>query len=122
MRFVADESCDFCVVTALRRAGHDVAAIVEVSPGADDSSVLDVSRTQRRVLLTEDKDFGLLAYAGGHETAGVILIRFPAHARSSLGRSVVDSVAELGDRLAASFTVIEPGRARLSKPPSASDE
>lgn len=33
MRFLADESCDFGVVRALRAAGHDVKAVVEDSPG-----------------------------------------------------------------------------------------
>lgn len=117
MRFLADESCDSVVIAALRQAHHDVSAIAETTPGTDDERVLEVARGERRVLLTEDKDFGLLAYAGGHETAGVILIRFPATARGSLGPSVVDVVAELGDRLATAFVVVEPGRARVSKPP-----
>jgi hypothetical protein len=29
VRFVADESCDFAVVRALRSAGHDVVAVAE---------------------------------------------------------------------------------------------
>ena len=78
MRLLADESCDFTVVSALRSAGHDVTAIAEISPSAEDAPVLAMARTDGRVLVTEDKDFGLLAYAGGHDTAGVILIRFPA--------------------------------------------
>ena len=77
MRFLADESCDFAVVTALRGAGHDVFAITEINPGAEDDAVLAMARSEARVVLTEDKDFGLLVYAGGHETAGVLLIRFP---------------------------------------------
>jgi hypothetical protein len=67
------------------------------------------------VLLTEDKDFGLLPYAGGQETAGVILIRFPGDARRALGQAVVDVADRFGDRLSRAFVVIEPGRARLSK-------
>ena len=61
MRFLADESCDFAVVTALRAAGHDVSAVVEISPRAKDVAVLALARSEARVLLTEDKDFGLLA-------------------------------------------------------------
>jgi predicted nuclease of predicted toxin-antitoxin system len=116
VRFLADESCDFVVVTALRAVGHDVSAIGEINPGADDEIVLALSRSQARVLLTEDKDFGLLAYGIKRETAGVILIRFPGRARSTLGQSIVDVVAELGDRLGGAFVVVEPGRARLSRP------
>ena len=116
MRFLADESCDFAVVTALRSAGHDVVAVVEIAPGSADESVLARARSESRILLTEDKDFGLLAYAGGHETAGVILIRFPGNARKSLGATVVKDVGEFADRLAKAFVVVEPGRARLSRP------
>jgi predicted nuclease of predicted toxin-antitoxin system len=116
VRFLADESCDFAVVTALRTAGHDATAIVEINPGAEDEAVLARARSEARVLLTEDKDFGLLAYAGGFETAGVVLIRFPAGVRSSLGQSIVDVVTELGDRIAGAFVVVEPGRARISRP------
>jgi hypothetical protein len=36
MRFLADESCDFRVVRALRAAAHDVKAVMELAPGAAD--------------------------------------------------------------------------------------
>ncbi|MBI1997750.1 MAG: DUF5615 family PIN-like protein [Deltaproteobacteria bacterium] len=41
MRFLADESCDFGVVLALRTAGHDVVAIAEVSPREEDDRVME---------------------------------------------------------------------------------
>jgi predicted nuclease of predicted toxin-antitoxin system len=115
VRFLADESCDFAVVTALRTAGHDVSAVGEINPGAEDPAVLVLARSEARVLLTEDKDFGLLVYAGGQDTSGVILIRFPGNARSALGEAVVSVVAELGDRIIGAFVVVEPGRARVSR-------
>lgn len=92
--------------------------MVEISPRAKDPVVLSLARSESRVLLTEDKDFGLLAYAGGHQTAGVLLIRFPNEARSGLGEAVSIVVAELGARIQGAFVVIEPGRARVSRPPS----
>jgi hypothetical protein len=36
MRFLADESCDFLAVRALRALGHDVAAVSQITPGAPD--------------------------------------------------------------------------------------
>jgi predicted nuclease of predicted toxin-antitoxin system len=116
VQFLADESCDFVVVSALRAAGHDVTTVADVNPGAEDDLVLALARSEARVLLTEDKDFGLLAYAGGHDTAGVVLIRFPGHARSSLGQAVVKVVTALRDRISRAFVVVEPGRARCSRP------
>ena len=120
MRFLADESCDFAVVRALRDVGHDVTAITELSPALKDDAVLALARSEARILLTEDKDFGLLAYAGGQHTAGVVLVRFPADARRELGQTLVSLAAEVGERLNGAFVVVEPGRARISKPPGAS--
>jgi predicted nuclease of predicted toxin-antitoxin system len=57
MGFLADESCDFRVVRALRDAGHDVTAVVEVTPGADDAVVIDIAVREQRIFLTEDSDF-----------------------------------------------------------------
>ncbi len=116
MRFLADESCDYAVVTALRQAGHDVAAVADVDAGAEDSVVFALAKQEARTLLTEDKDFGLLAYSVVRETAGVLLIRYPGNARRDLGSDVVDLIREVGERLAGAFTVLEPGRARLSGP------
>lgn len=122
LRFLADESCDFAVVVALRATGHDVVTVADINPGGDDIIVLALARADARVLLTEDKDFGLLGYSGGHDTAGVILIRDPTQARLSLGDAVVQAVSELADRISGAFIVIEPGRARLSRPPRSSDD
>lgn len=120
MRFLADESCDFAVVRALRGAGHDVTAITEFMPAARDDAVLHVAHSEARILLTEDKDFGMLTYASGRQTAGVVLIRFPANTRKQLSQTVVSVVGEIGERLKGAFVVVEPGRARFSKPPGAS--
>ena len=54
MNLVADESCAGPVVQALRKAGHDVIAIAEVSQGAADSQVLERALNEKRILVTED--------------------------------------------------------------------
>jgi predicted nuclease of predicted toxin-antitoxin system len=116
VRFLADESCDFAVVVALREAGHDVTAIAETNASADDEVVLLTAQSEARTLITEDKDFGLLAYAAVRETAGVVLIRYPSNARRDLGRDVVAFVAAGSERITGAFVVLEPGRARLARP------
>jgi predicted nuclease of predicted toxin-antitoxin system len=114
MQFLADESCDFGVVRALRMGGHDVTAVVELGSGLTDIEVLRLACDGARVLLTEDKDFGQLAQATRH--AGVVLIRFPATARSELSRAVASAVATLREDLQGAFVVLEPGRVRIIRP------
>jgi len=62
MRFLADESCDFSVVRALRSADHDVIVVAEVSPREEDDAVMERAVRGTRILVTEDKDFGQLVY------------------------------------------------------------
>jgi len=93
MRFMADESCDFAVVRALRDAGHDVLYIPEADPGAEDDAVIARAYADGRVVLTEDRDFGRLVFAASRP------------------------VGEKGDALAASFVALRPGRARISRLP-----
>lgn len=115
MRFLADESCDFAAVQALRAAGHDVVAVAEVARGAEDSAIVDLARSEGRILLTEDKDFGQFVFAAAHRSAGVLLLRWPVTARSMLGSAMVELVASHGDSLQGSFAVVEPGRVRFSR-------
>jgi predicted nuclease of predicted toxin-antitoxin system len=117
MRFLADESCDFAAVRALREEGHDVLAVADAARGAKDPEVVRLARDQGRVLLTEDKDFGWYVYASGEGGVGVVLIRFPAASRRLLGLAVLEAVRSVADRLSRSFTVIEPGRVRVSATP-----
>jgi len=115
VRFVADESCDFAVVRALRSAGHDVLAIAEVSPRIGDEEVLRHARDQARILLTEDTDFGELIYAEGQGSSGVVLFRFPATARRAIAAAAIDVTVSVGEELSSRFTVVQPGRIRTAR-------
>lgn len=115
MRLVADESCDFTVVVGARDAGHDVVSIAEHMPGVDDEKVIELAASERRLLLTEDKDFGQLVFAAAKESSGVILIRYPALARSTFTQAVVNLLAERADALYSRFVVMEPGRIRVTQ-------
>jgi len=119
MRFLADESCDFAVVRALRAAGHDVVAVAELSRQAEDEGVIRLAIKEERILLTEDKDFGQLVYADRKTTRGILLLRFPATARSGLANAVLELVRRRGERLIGRFIVVQPGRIRIGGTPGA---
>ena len=114
LRFLADESCDFAVVRALRAEGFDVLAVAETMAGADDEIVIALALREGRILLAEDKDFGQLVFAAGSQSVGVVLIRFPAGARSAVGSRIIELVRNHADRLTGSFVVLQPERIRIS--------
>jgi len=117
VRLLADESCDFALVRGLRAAGYDVTAVVEECRGADDEIVVALAKTQNRILLTEDKDFGQLVFAAAKEASGVIFVRFPQAHRDQLVPAILKLLAVRGDSLYGMFAVVEPGRVRLIRLP-----
>lgn len=115
LRFLADESCDFAVVRALRAKGYDVTAVSEYTRRSVDSELIKQAHRENRILLTENKDFGWLVFASHSVSAGVILIRFPGNARKKLKLSVVELVEQKGGELKEAFVVIQPGQVRFSR-------
>ena len=84
MRILADECCDAGLVEALTADGHDLVSVAAVSPGAKDPEVLSLAVGSGRLLLTEDRDFGELIYAGLSKHEGVLFVRFPGNARQAM--------------------------------------
>jgi predicted nuclease of predicted toxin-antitoxin system len=114
LRFLADESCDFGVVKALRAEGYDVLALTEIMSRSVDTEVIAQAYQEKRILLTEDKDFGQLVFASQVDSAGVILIRYPGSARTSLQKAVVKLVREKPNEIRNAFVVMQPGHIRVS--------
>ena len=70
MRFLADESCDFRVVRALREAGHHVTTIIEIAPGADDAAVIQMAVHEAEDLRDRRPGFRATCLCSGEADAG----------------------------------------------------
>ncbi|MGY3453410.1 DUF5615 family PIN-like protein [Bradyrhizobium sp. USDA 4353] len=113
MRFLANENFPAAAVRAIEAAGHDIAWVSLISPGATDRSVLSQAILEERILLTFDKDFGELARSASLPLAcGVILLRIPMPPPQDAGKRIADLILSRDD-WAGHFSVIEPGRVRM---------
>lgn len=119
MKLLSDEGIERTVVEGLRSAGHDVYWIAEETPGAEDVVILAKAKRLRRLILTNDKDFGELVYRLRGPTFGVLLLRLgdlSSIDKASLVCKVIDSHA---DELPSSFSVLTSKslrvRARLAR-------
>ena len=115
MRFLADESCDFAIVRALRAAGHDVRTVRDARPAMSDDEVIAWASREDRIVIAEDKDFGYLVHVSAAASGGVLLVRFPASSRSTMPQRVCEAVRQLGERLRGAFVVVQPGRVRIAR-------
>lgn len=76
MKFLADMGVSMSTVEALRALGHDTVHLREQGlKRTKDPDILDKARSEERVLLTFDLDFGELLAAGWHSLPSVVLFR-----------------------------------------------
>jgi len=113
VRFPADECCDAALVGALRDDGHDVLYAVESLRGVTDDEVLHQAFSERRVLLTEDKDFGELVYRLRRPALGIVLLRFDVADRALKIPRLRRLLEQEARRLSSSFIVLEVDKVRI---------
>ncbi len=74
MRFVVDECTGPAVAVWLVEQGHDVYAVSLSSPGWKDTDVLAKAVAERRIVITNDRDFGELIFKNRLPHEGVIYL------------------------------------------------
>lgn len=121
MRLLANENIPAEAVEFLREQGHDVAWARDQAPGSSDRAILDRARSEKRVLVTFDKDFGELAFRTRLPSeCGIILLRISAPSSGHIARFLAQALASQGD-WAGHFAVIEDDRIRLTALPGSSE-
>ncbi len=75
----------------------------ETAKRVADEVVMDHAISEGRVLITEDTEFGELAYARSRSSAGIVLVRFHSRARPFKASAVVDTLEKMGERLRGAF-------------------
>jgi predicted nuclease of predicted toxin-antitoxin system len=113
VNLLADECCDALFVAGVRAHGHDVVYVKEIAPGADDEAVLRMAAEQKRILLTEDKDFGEMVVRLQRPAYGLVLLRVnPGDSPAKLAR-LLHLLQRHGLRLPGSFAVLDRKKVRF---------
>jgi predicted nuclease of predicted toxin-antitoxin system len=105
MHFLVDESSGASVADALRAAGHEVLFAAECLGGSSDSELLARAEADQRILVTNDKDFGVLVFRLGRAHAGIVLLRLKDECARNRARVATMVLESCGDKLAGRFTV-----------------
>lgn len=87
--------------------------VLETQPGGPDDLVLKQAYRERRVLITEDKDFGELVYRLKKPAAGIVLMRIPVEERHLKWPRLKNLLERHGDRLQGHLVVVGADRFRF---------
>jgi len=121
MRVIANENLTSTVIQELRGRGHDVLSVKETMRGASDEVILARAQAEGRLVLTQDKDFGELAFRFGlPASCGVVLFRLAGSDPESDNQRVLE-VLEGRTDWAAHFSVVTNDRIRMRPLPGAAE-
>jgi predicted nuclease of predicted toxin-antitoxin system len=112
MRWLADECVDALLIAKLREAGHDVVYVAETDPGVTDRQVVSMAVQERRLLLTEDKDFGEMVVRWRRPLPGLVLLRLDAVETGRKWSRLNAAIERYADELFGRFTIVEDARLR----------
>jgi predicted nuclease of predicted toxin-antitoxin system len=109
-RFLLDENVPLASVQRLRGGSHDV---VQAAPRETDRAVLERARSEQRVVVTFDRDFGFLIFrAGAPIPSGVVYFRSGPTSPEAPAEDILALLGTPGITLEGKFTVVEPTRIR----------
>ncbi len=108
-----NENISGTVIQALRDRGHDVLAVKESMRGAGDEEILERARAEKRLLVTQDKDFGELAFRSRRATPyGIVLFRLAGTTPDEDNRKIIE-ILESGTEWEGHFAVVTETQVRL---------
>jgi len=118
VRMLVNENLPGSVVQSLRDLGHDVLSAKESMQGEEDEQILSRAQSELRLVITQVKDFGELAFRHGLPAdCGVILFRLSSDDKDASLRRIVDVIESRTD-WAGHFSVITDDRIRMRTLPA----
>jgi predicted nuclease of predicted toxin-antitoxin system len=121
VRLALNENMPGSVVAELRARGHDCLAVKESMRGAKDVEILARAQTENRIVVTQEKDFGELAYRHRLPAdCGIILFRLSGTDPDADDRRMVE-VIESQTGWNGQFAVATSDRVRIRPLPQTND-
>jgi predicted nuclease of predicted toxin-antitoxin system len=113
VRFLADENIHADLVEWLRSAGHDVVHAAESLSGDPDEVLLEIARSEERILVTDDKDFGEMVFHRRLVSQGILLIRLSSPRIEDRLRRLVEIWSAIEPHLVGRFVVLGDKKVRI---------
>ena len=111
MKFLVDANLGRKFANLLKEDGHDTIFVNDLLPKLSDDEILSKALEEKRIIVTNDKDFGELTFRLGKASSGVILLRAittDTKERFSLVKGVLS-------KSGGKFIVVKEGRVRVRR-------
>lgn len=116
MKFLLDANVEYRLATYLLSLDHDVKTIARDYPNAlADQEVLSIAVQEKRVLITNDRDFGELIFRQHLSHCGIIYFRLKNSNDISIKLQWLETVLKVHTDRLQEYLVITPNGVRMRK-------
>ena len=115
LKFLVDVGVGKKVEHWLTNHGYSIKSVRDINPRMLDKEILEIAVSEKRMVITMDKDFGELVHNSELHHTGILLLRLE-EMRSDEKTKIVEKILEqYPDKLLNRFCVFKDGRLRIRK-------
>lgn len=113
MKFLVDVGVGKSIEGWLESNKYDTKSVRDINSKASDKEILNLAKSEKRMVITMDKDFGELVYHSKLSHSGVLLLRLEdANANEKI--QVIETILqEYSEKLEGHFCVFQDGKLRI---------
>jgi len=113
IKFIADVNVEKAIVDYLTENGYDVKWIPDYNCKILDEDLLNLANAEKRILITNDKDFGELTFLQKSLSVGIILLRVKGQCAEDKVKLIKKLLNNYSDKLLNHFIVITRKKIRI---------
>jgi predicted nuclease of predicted toxin-antitoxin system len=112
---IADENIPLETVELLKSQGVDIVSITESSCGLSDRKILEIAKTEERILETFDRDFGQLIFKEKLKTKGLMLLMFVPKSPQEIAKRI-QQVISTNIAMDEQVVIVKKDRLKVMRP------
>lgn len=113
MKLLADVNIERLIVKHLRDSNHDVKWMLEEDPYITDEEILNISYNEKRILVTNDKDFGELVFKEKRSVFSIILLRMRQSDVKLKVKTIDNLINRYKEKIEYKFIVVNKNKVRF---------
>jgi predicted nuclease of predicted toxin-antitoxin system len=115
LKFLVDVGVGKKVEEYLLEKGYDTKAVRSLDQRMPDREIVRLAASEKRMVITMDKDFGELVYHSGMEHCGILLLRLEDATGSEKQQVIAKILTKYADNMKNNFCVYQNQKFRFRK-------
>lgn len=115
MKFLIDVGVGKRVEEFLAVEGFDIKAVRDINPSMSDREVLNLAVSEKRMIITMDKDFGELVYKSNLSHKGILILRLEDANITDKIKILSEIITNYIDEINNSFCIYYKGKLRIRR-------